>query len=91
MTIKGKEVCFIVEHINMSDMCSFHLNWSIQMKIRLFITLQIEKCYEALAGPPLPPRPAGLEILLGVRGGGPTLRGPDLKGPTRDQGPARCI
>ena len=41
----------------MSDMCSFHLNWSIQMKIGIFITLKIEKCYEALAGPPLPPRP----------------------------------
>ena len=27
------------------------------MKIDIFITLKIEKCYEALACPPLPPRP----------------------------------
>ena len=27
------------------------------MKIGIFVTLQIVKCYEALAGTPLPPRP----------------------------------
>ena len=27
------------------------------MKIGIFITLKIEKCYETLDGPPLPPRP----------------------------------
>ena len=44
----------------MSDMYSFQLNWSIQMKIGIIIAIKIEKCYEALPVPPLPPRPVSI-------------------------------
>ena len=78
MTIKGKEECFIVKHINMTDMCLFHLNWSMQMKIGMFITLKIEKCHEALVVPLLPPRSVSFPETLPIS----TLYPWGLWGPT---------